>query len=311
MYQLFSIRKLLLIMIAGIALIACQSTTAEKESKGKLKIHVKTAPVIRGDISDTISIFGQLALRQQAWLSSQFEGRLMDFSLLKGDKVGKEQLVGIIVPARREALLQLAGKIPSELKPLLDEQEKSIPLHCPVSGIVLEVLLHTGDVVGKGEHIAHIGDLRTLDIQGELPVQYLEQARNVKMVNVQFTNYSHPTITLPIETFTASVSENQSLMIRLKLNNPSLNFRPGMRVKISFSTPVHKAALLMPRSALVEEEGQNFVFVIENGKSMKHLVETGIMHSDFVEIISGVEENQLLAIDKAYSLKDNLEVVAN
>jgi multidrug efflux pump subunit AcrA (membrane-fusion protein) len=297
-------------MIVGIALTACQSKPTDKGSKSKIKIYVKTAPVIRGDISDTISIFGQLALRQQAWLSSQFEGRLMDFSLLKGDKVGKGQLVGMILPARREALLQLADNVPAELKPLLDEQEKSIPLHCPVTGTVLDVLLYTGDVVGKGEHIVHIGDLRTLDVQGELPVQYLDLARKAKNVDVRFTNYNHPAITLPIETFTASVSENQSLIIRLKLNNPSLNFRPGMRVKISFSTPIHEAALLMPRSALVEEEGQNFVFVIDNGKSMKRLIETGIMQNDYVEIISGVEENQQLAIDKAYSLKDNLDVIA-
>ncbi len=309
MYQLFPVRKLFSIMLVGIVLIACPSTPTHQELKSKIKIHVKIAPVIRGDINDTISFFGQLALRQQAWLSSQFEGRLTDFSLLKGDKVEKGQLAGIIIPARREALLQIADNIPDELKPLLDEQEKSIPLHCPVTGVVMNVLLHTGDVVGKGEHIVHIGDIRTLDVQGELPVQHLDLARNAKYVNVSFTNYIHPDITLPIETFTASVSENQSLMIRLKLNNPSLKFKPGMRVKLSIQTPQHKAALLMPRSALVEEEGQNFVFIIDNGKTIKRLVEIGMMNNDNVEILSGLEENQQVAIEKAYSLKDNLEVI--
>ncbi len=310
MYPFISFRKLLPILILGLALFACQSKTTDKELKSIIKIHVKTAPVIRGDINDTISIFGQLALRQQAWLSSQFEGRLTDFSLLKGEKVEKGQLAGVIIPARREALLQAVDNVPDELKSLLDEQEKAISLYYPVSGVVLDVLLHTGDVVGKGEHIVHIGDLRVLDVQGDLPTQYLEFARKAKTLSVQFTNYNHPDLTLPIETFTASVSANQSLIIRLKLDNPSLKFKPGMRVKISFPTPLHNAVLLIPRSALVEEEGQRFVFVIENGKAMKRLVETGIMHDDVVEIVSGLKENQQLAIEKAYSLKDNLTVIA-
>jgi len=35
----------------------------------------------------------------------------------------------------------------------------------------------------------------------------------------------------------------------------------------------------------------------------------GIMKDDVVEVISGVEENQSVVIEKAYSLKDNMEVI--
>jgi len=290
-------------------LAACQSGSQPETVKTDVKIQVKTMPVTRGDITDTISIFGELALRQEAWLSSQFDGRLTRFSMLRGDKVEKGQLAGMIIPAGREALLQAADSISEQYKPLLEQQEKSIQLLCPISGIVLEVMQHTGDVVTKGGHIAHIGDLNTLDVQGELPVQFLEEARRAKNLKVEFTNYSSPPLNLPIETFTGEVSDNQSLMVRLKLNNPSLKFRPGMRVKISFPTPVHSGALLAPRQALIEEEGNYFLFTVKDGLTKKQNVEVGIMHDDVVEILSGVEENQLVAVEKAYSLKDNMEVI--
>ena len=298
MKQLFSFRKLLLVLPLGVFLLACQQTPKTQVEKTETKIHLKTAQVFRGDITDTITIFGELALRQEAWLSSQFEGRLTDFSLLKGDKVKKGELAAIVVPARREALLQAADNVSDELKPLLEEQVKSIPLYCPVTGIVLEVLMHTGDVVAKGEHIVHIGDLKTLDVQGELPVQYLETARKTKKLKVEFTNFQYRPLFLPVESFTAQVSKNQSLLVRLTLNNPSLIFRPGMRVKISFQTPPHKQVLLLPRAALVEEEGNFSVFIINNGKATKQAVKTGIMHADYVEIISGVKENQQVAVEK-------------
>lgn len=83
-----------------------------------------------------------------------------------------------------------------------------------------------------------------------------------------------------------------------------------MRVKISFPTPVHANTLLVPRQALVEEEGKYFLFTVENGLTKKQSVNVGIMKDDVVEIISGVEENQSVVTEKAYSLKDNMEVIA-
>jgi len=288
--------------------VSCQQGSQTEPAKTESKIQIRTTPVIRGDITDTISIFGELALRQEAWLSSQFDGRLTEFSMLEGDKVQKGELAGMIIPAGREALLQASDNISDELKPLLAEQEYSIQLFCPITGVVLQVMQHTGDVVSKGGHIAQIGDLSTLDVQGELPVQYLETARKAKILRVEFTNFPVSPLELPIETFTAEVSQNQSLVVRLKLENPSLKYRPGMRVKISFPTPVHSKALLVPRSALVEEEGNYFLFTVENGLTHKQSVDIGIMKDDVVEVISGVEENQSVVIEKAYSLKDNMEI---
>jgi RND family efflux transporter MFP subunit len=175
--------------------------------------------------------------------------------------------------------------------------------------MVLQVIQHTGDVVSKGGHIAQIGDLSTLDVQGELPVQFLEMARKAKELKVEFTNFSNSPLFLPIETFTGEVSANQSLIVRLKLDNSSFTYRPGMRVRISFPAPAHADAILAPRQALVEEEGEYFLFTVANGKVQKQKVDVGIMKDDIVEIISGVEESQQVAVEKAYSLKDNMEVI--
>lgn len=307
-YSLF-IRKLIVLIVPLTLLLSCQPKQKTKSEKQSIKIEVKTAEVIRGDITDTIAFFGELALRQEAWLSSQFDGRLTEFSMLKGDKVKKGQLAAIVVPARREALLQVKDDISDELKPLLEEQVKSIPLICPISGMVLDVMQHTGDVVSKGGHIAQIGDISTLDVQAELPVQFLETARKARRLKVEFTNFPSKSLELPIETFTGEVSQNQSIIVRLKLNNPKLTYRPGMRVKLSFPTPVHKNALLVPRQALVEKEGKYFLFTIENGMAFKHAVEVGILQNDVVEILAGIKENQQVAVEKAYSLKDNMEVI--
>jgi len=79
-----------------------QKETAGPKVLPPLSISVEK--VTRMDITDSIQIFGMVKLRQEAFLASQFDGRLTGFTLIQGDRVEKGQEIGIIVPAGREAL---------------------------------------------------------------------------------------------------------------------------------------------------------------------------------------------------------------
>jgi len=273
-------------------------------------LHIKTAPVVRTDMVDTVRIYGQIKLRQEALLASQFDGRLAEFSLLMGDHVKKGKKIGTIIPPQREALLQVINQVDAEIRPKLEEQIKAIPLYSPINGVVLEVLHHSGDVLQKGEAIVHIGDLRQLDVHGDLPVRYLPLVRPLKTITVAFVNYPHAPMTLPIEALSGKVNVvKQTVPIRLSLNNRSGEFRPGMVVQLQFPGQLHKAALTIPRTALLEEEGVYSVFIIRGNKVEKRHITVGILQDDRVEVLSGLNEGEQVATHKAYSLTDGMEVV--
>ncbi len=309
----FSMKTMATILTGFLFLFAsCQQQGYEAEtSRADFLLHVKTQPVVRGDIQDTLAIYGEVVLRQEAFLASQFPGRLTGFSLLMGDRVQRGQAVGTIIPATREALLQVSPDVPEELRPFLKEQIRPIPLFSPVDGTVLQVYRHSGDVVERGEHIAHIARLDTLDILGELPVRWLPALRQAGKVRVEFTDYPHPPLQLSLTAISGKVDErNQTVPIRLELKNPAGEFRPGMQVRLTFPSRVHKNALLVPRSALVEEEGVFSVFVLQGSKVEKRQVATGIMKSDWCEVLTGVREGEPVVVNKAYSLQDGMEVIA-
>jgi multidrug efflux pump subunit AcrA (membrane-fusion protein) len=71
------------------------------------RLEITTATVTRRDMVDTVWIYGEVKLRQEALLASQFDGRLDGFTLLMGDRVKKGQKLGVIIPPMREALLQV------------------------------------------------------------------------------------------------------------------------------------------------------------------------------------------------------------
>ncbi|NOZ62225.1 MAG: efflux RND transporter periplasmic adaptor subunit [Calditrichaeota bacterium] len=288
----------------------CGNKNAEQSSHRDALVKIKTAAVMRTDMVDTERIFGEIRLRYEAYLASQFDGRLEDFTLLPGDVVKKEERIGTIIPPSREALLQIINKISAEMKPLLEQQIKSIPLTSPMNGTVLKILHHSGDVVHSGEPIVHIGDTRILDVYGDLPIRYIPLIKKLQKIEIQFTNYPHSPMRLPIQAISAQVDQaKQTVPIRLRLDNPNGEFRPGMLVQLIFPGQEHKNTLIVPRSALLEEEGIFSVFVVKGKKVEKRLVKVGIFNNDNVEIINGVQAGEQVATQKAYSLVDGMEVV--
>lgn len=303
---------MMLMLILAIALfVACGKIAETATPKSAPVTRVKTAAVTRMNMTDTLNIFGTVALRQEAFLASQFDGRLSDFSLLLGDRVQKGEPIGTIVPAEREALLQVTNQMPAEMRPLLEQQIKTIPLYSPLDGAVLEVLHHAGDVVQKGEQIVHLGDLSVLDVRGDLPVRYLPLLRHTDKIRVTVVDYPHAPLLLPLEVVSGKINtDNQTVVIRLALANPSGEFRPGMLARLTFPSETHANALTIPRPALLEEEGVFHVFVLKGKIAERREVRVGILQDGAVEILSGVSENERVVTEKAYSLEDGMEVVA-
>ncbi|NOX86423.1 MAG: efflux RND transporter periplasmic adaptor subunit [Chlorobi bacterium] len=303
-----NIKQTIILFLITFTLASCkENKPAEKTDHPPVRIQV--AKINRMDMSDTIVIFGEVRLRQEARLASQFDGRLTGFTLLTGDKVKEGQRIGVIVPPMREALSQAMSGMDEKERRLVADEINEIPLYSPISGIVLEVMQHNGDVVQKGESIVHLADLDQLDIYGDLPVAYVPQVKQLKVLKVSFPDYPHSPLFLPISAFSGNVdSKKQTINIRLALDNPKHEFRPGMIIQLSFPDKVHKNALVIPRPALLEEEGVYSVYVLNGNKVEKRNVSVGIKHDDFVEIISGLKEGEQVATEKAYSLTDGMEV---
>ena len=302
-------KRLLFLFLIISLVFGCKGKGPSTDQTENL-VNIKTAPVTRMDLSDTLRIYGTLTMRLESSLASQFDGRLTDFSLLLGDRVSQGQQIGNIIPAEREALLQVPEKSESAIdRALLEKQIKSISLVSPISGVVLQVYHHTGDVIAKGEPIIHIGNLDVLDVRGDLPVKYLDAVQKSSKIRVDFTDYQHAPLQLAIEAISGQINtHNQTVVLRLRLDNPEGKFKPGMLVTLSIPSMVHSNTLVVPRTALLENEGIYSVFVQHGDKVEQRQVVPGIFLDNRVEIVSGLTENEPVVTDKAYSLVDGMKV---
>ncbi len=297
-------------MLTFLILFSCRSGQQEKQNRTVPEIRVQSAVVQRANMVDTLRFFGKTVLRNEVFLASQFDGRLSGFRLYLGDRVIQGQKIAEIIPARREALLQVLPHISAKMRPLLEKEIRTIPLLSPLNGVVLRVFLHNGDVLQKGDAIVHIGNLNVLNVLGELPVRALPFIRRRKTVRITFINYRHSSLNLPIAAIGGQVQrQTQTVPVRLTLKNKDRQFRPGMLVVLSFPGEIHRQTLVIPQNALLEQEGIYSAFVITNGKVHRRILKVGIKQARYAEVLSGLQEGERVVTKKAYSLVDGMEVI--
>ncbi len=84
--------------------------------------------------------------------------------------------------------------------------------------------------------------------------------------------------------------------------------RPGDFAQVRIVTARHENATLVPSRALFEEQGQNILFVVDEGKAVRRAVKTGFVDGENTEILEGIAANDLVVVKGQRDLRDGLPV---
>ena len=119
----------------------------------------------------------------------------------------------------------------------------------------------------------------------------------------------------PLTTFSAInpviESDNRSVRLNLKIANPGGELRSGMYARGEIVTGREKAALVIPRDALIPEEegsGKAEVFVVREGKARRIDIQIGDSRQDRVWVRQGLSEGDLVISEIGPSLKEGTPV---
>lgn len=100
-----------------------------------------------------------------------------------------------------------------------------------------------------------------------------------------------------------------AFVVKISLpQNVTLRYKLGMKADVEFVLAEKKDIILVPATALVTEQNKSFVWTVENGKTKKVEVKTGISSIDQTEIVSGVQKDQVIITSPGVNIKEGLTV---
>jgi len=208
--------------------------------------------------------------------------------------------------AEEEGLLLQIGMQEKELEERQELMAK-MSIRAPSSGIILSILGRAGEKVNTDNLLVRMSDLSSFKITGSVEEQYAEQ---LKTGNRVLVNLGDEQLEGTVGNITPMV-ENEKIQFNVHLQESSHpKLIANQQVELQIIVNDLKDALRIKKTEELETGQKHEMFVIEANKAVKKEFTLGIIGNDYCEILSGLEEGDVVIIDglNAYRQFDEIEL---
>ncbi len=92
------------------------------------------------------------------------------------------------------------------------------------------------------------------------------------------------------------------------MSNDRLDLIPNTTVDVRIHISERPNVLVIPRGALFIDGGKRYVFVVQDNRLHRHDIKVGIANPTMIEVLSGLQEGDQVALPGDVSLKENLRI---
>ena len=274
---------------AAAAAVGSQQVEVSAEARANLGLEVVEAEL--RPLASTLSVIGEIEATpdRSGAVTSRIAGRVVSVSVAEGDPVRRGQPVVEV-----ESLL-------------LGDPPPRVRYASPLDGVVVDRHAVPGASVDPNAHLLEIADLREVLAVGQLFEGQIGTVAVGQIARVGVPSYPDVAFDGVVERIGGVLdAASRSLPVYVRVKNPRLELRPGMRAELEIVTGASDAALAVPRSAVLGDFGALFVFreASEGSTRFERVpVVTGASDDRWVEIVEGVLPGDLVATQGNYSLQ--------
>ncbi|MDR4503285.1 MAG: efflux RND transporter periplasmic adaptor subunit [Candidatus Scalindua sp.] len=178
----------------------------------------------------------------------------------------------------------------------------------PVDGFIKNVMVREGEYVEIGQSIASISQNRKLILKAEVPQRYFSKLKSISSANFitayDSKVYSTDSLNGRLISYGKSVESNAYYIpVNFEISNNG-EIIPGSFVEVMLKTNVIKEALVIPYSALLEEQGNYFAYVQTSGERFqKRELKIGASDGMNVQVSAGIKEGERVVMKGGYQIK--------
>ena len=176
-------------------------------------------------------------------------------------------------------------------------------LTSPISGIVIERNGTIGATVGSDANVFKIIDISSVWIDANVFEKDLERVRRGQEVKVSVPAFQGASFSGRVILVSSVVDpETRTVKVRTAVPNSDGRLKPDMFANVQIITDLHRSAISIPESAVLNDEGKTVVFVSEGNDYKKRQVSIGIRGNGQVEITDGLQAGDKVVVKGNYLL---------
>ena len=197
----------------------------------------------------------------------------------------------------------------------LQQQIGKTVVRAPFSGTIDDVITDQGSVVAPGQsQLFRIVNLDDMYIETDVPERYVSDIIKGKEVNVVFPFLGKEINAKVRQAGNFINPANRTFRVEVAIPNKDTAIKPNLTAKLKINDYTNKKAILIPQSIISENaEGQQYVYTITNkvenkARVKREFIETGRTQGDYIEVLSGIVNDEEIIDEGARSVKDGQTV---
>ncbi len=196
---------------------------------------------------------------------------------------------------------------------IAQKQDNDTRVTTPISGIVTSRTADFGSYVYSKTIVAEVVDISKLKININVDEH---DVFNLKVGDkVDITTDIYPGVIFPgtIKTISSKGDAAHTYPVEIDLANSKVNpLKAGMFARVEFSSHTNDNSLVIPRLSLVGSVKQAQVYIVENGIAKLRNIIIGKTFNDYLEVVSGLTEGEVVVLNGQNNLQDGDKVsIAN
>lgn len=331
-------KKTLIWMAAALMLTACGGKKQAAESVAvETKVLTKTTTAEQKSIFLTEEYTSEVIAYKENDITPAASGVHIDRILVDvGDKVHKGELLITLNPTqynqarvnlkllednvkRLEPVFKAGGISAQEfdqVKAQYDVQlevvenlKKNIEVLSPISGVVTARNNEAGDLF-TNQPVLHIMQINPLKVVANIPEQFFSSVKRGMEVRLKLDAYPEESFKGQVELIHPSINTTtRTFAVEVRVPNSTERLRPGMFARTFFDMG-ERSGIVVPDVAIMKQTGsaERYLYVIKEGVAERRRVEVGRQIGQMVEILSGVEQGEQVAVTALSRLENGAKV---
>lgn len=327
-------------MLVGACGQNAQDKDNEESEEEAVAIPVEVGAPVRGDIIAVYSGTAPIEAFAEADVIAKVAGEVREINVEEGDDVKQGQVLAKLDGDRlrlelnqseanlrklqrdyeRNIELKEKGLISSgdfdKIKYDLEALEASFNLakleldytqiRAPIDGVVSERFVRLGNTLAVNEPVFRITSLDPLVAYLHVPEREYRHIAQGQPVGIDIDALQGQRVIASVTRISPIVDpQTGTFKITIEISDELRRIKPGMFGRISIVYDQHVNVLQIPRSAIVEEDGETTVFVVEDDKAIRKFVQTAFSDRGMIEITSGLSDNDRVITTGQIGLKDD------
>lgn len=239
---------------------------------------------------------------------AQYRKAMSEFEPM--DKLANKGVVPKITRDTKKAELDMCAARVALYKSVLEKHT----IKAPFGGVVGLKEISSGEFVTPGKELVKIVDCHPLKVDFKVPeisVSHVYVGQKIKVL-VGEASDEYDAVIIAIDPESDKITH--SFDIRAILDVPeetalnSKNLKPGIYVKVRIACDEYQQGVLIPESAIEKIGDEDTVFRVVEGRAVRTLITSGIRRDGNVEIITGLNEGDMVVTSGQQNVLDGREV---